>query len=190
MIPIFLSYPKPFLPNQKSFIKSVNSYLKKRGFDPRTLGVSDYDMEAPLNAIRRMISESHGLLSIALKKTLATDVIRRPGERSLKPPDYHPDGVIDTERKYENIWFTSPWCHIEAAMAYQIGLPILILREKDVLDEGVLEKGAVGLYMPEIDLDNIKLTFASTKEWRDLIAQWEGHVRSVVKTKGSPPKLF
>ena len=190
MIPIFLSYPKPFLPDQEFFIKRVDSYLKRRGFDPRTLGVSEYDMEAPLNAIRRMISESHGLLSIALKKTFATGVVRRPGKSSLEPPDYNPDGIIDTERKFENIWFTSSWCHIEAAMAHQVGLPILILREKGVFIEGVLEKGAVGLYMPEIDLDNTKSKYFSTKEWKNLIAQWEGYVRSVGKSKGSPPKLF
>jgi hypothetical protein len=32
-------------------------------------------------------------------------------------------------------------------------LPILIFREKDVVDDGILEKGIVGLYMPEFDLD-------------------------------------
>ena len=191
MIPIFLSYPKPFLPNQEAFIKDVISYLTERGFDPRTLGVSEYDMEAPLNAIRRMILESHGLLSIAFKKTFATEVIRRPGEQLLKPPeDHNPDGIIDTELKFKNIWFTSSWCHIEAAMAYQVGLPILILREKNVFIEGVLESGAVGLYMPEIDLDNTELKYFSTPEGQNLIAQWEAYVRTVVKTKGSPPKLY
>jgi hypothetical protein len=33
-------------------------------------------------------------------------------------------------------WMTSPWAHIETAMAYQIGPPILILREEGVVDDG------------------------------------------------------
>ena len=45
-IPIFLSYPKPHLNNQMSFIQAITSYLKNRGFEPRTLGVTDYDMDA------------------------------------------------------------------------------------------------------------------------------------------------
>ncbi len=190
MIPIFLSYPKPFLPSQENFIKYVNSYLKGRGFDPRTLGVNEYDMEAPLNSIRRMITESHGLLSIALKKTLATGVIRRPGSAIVPPPNDNTTETNSIEPEFENVWFTSPWCHIEAAMAYQIGLPILILRDKGVFVEGVLDKGAVGLYMPEIDIDNEQQMYFETEEWKDLIGQWEGYVRSVVKSKGNPPKLY
>ena len=38
-------------------------------------------------------------------------------------------------------------------MAYQLGLPILIFRQKGVIDDGILERGVVGLYMPEFDLE-------------------------------------
>jgi len=37
-----------------------------RGLEPRTLGVTDYDMDAPLKAIRRLMLESNGLITIAL----------------------------------------------------------------------------------------------------------------------------
>ena len=50
---VFLSYPKPYLEKQKQFIEKVVSYLENRGLQPRTLGVTDYDMDAPLTAIRR-----------------------------------------------------------------------------------------------------------------------------------------
>lgn len=48
---VFLSYPKPYLEKQKQFIEKVVSYLENRGLQPRTLGVTDYDMDAPLTAI-------------------------------------------------------------------------------------------------------------------------------------------
>ena len=44
---VFLSYPKPYLEKQKQFIEKVVSYLENRGLQPRTLGVTDYDMDAP-----------------------------------------------------------------------------------------------------------------------------------------------
>ena len=48
---IFLSYPKPYIKKQEEFIEKVAEYLKERNLTPRTLGVTDYDMDAPLTAI-------------------------------------------------------------------------------------------------------------------------------------------
>lgn len=45
------------------------------------------------------------------------------------------------ERTVGDVWFTSPCCQIQPAMAFQLGLPILILWEKSVVPEGVLESG-------------------------------------------------
>jgi hypothetical protein len=75
-------------------------------------------------------------------------------------------------------------------MAYQIGLPILLLREKGVIDDGILEKGVVGTYMPEFDLDSSLDDYFTSPEWNNLIWKWESQVRTVVDKKGNPPQLF
>ena len=36
-------------------------------------------------------------------------------------------------------------------MAFQLGIPILTLGERGVMQEGVLERGVMGLYCPEFD---------------------------------------
>src|SRR5687767_12042621 len=128
-IPIFLSYPKPCLLSQQKFIDHLTAYLKSSGISPRTLGVTDYDVEAPLNAIRRLMIESNGLITVAFRRTFVQDGTMRFGTDL--------PGV--ESRKIAGQWLTSPWSQIEPAMAYQLGLPILILRESNVLDEGILE---------------------------------------------------
>ena len=77
--------------------------------EPRTLGVTDYDTKAPLKGIRRIMMESNGLLAIALKKTHIETGCQ----------------YKDKRKKYcvENKWLTSPYCQIEPAMAFQLGLP-------------------------------------------------------------------
>ncbi len=75
-------------------------------------------------------------------------------------------------------------------MAYQIGLPILILRESGVYADGLLEKGAVGTYLPEFSFENIEEHFLDSQEWLSLIGKWEAQVRGVVDAKGNPPKLY
>jgi hypothetical protein len=179
-ISIFLSYPKPCFGRQNDFVSRVGEYLRSRGFLPRTLGVTEYDMDAPLTAIRRLMLESNGLITIAFRRTYV-----EKGTAKLRT-----DIQNLTEQSIDGAWLTTPWSHIEPAMAYQIGLPILILREAGVLADGVLEKGVVGLYMPEIDLETPVEKYLQSPEWNGLIGRWEGFVRTVVDRKGRPPSLF
>ena len=175
-ISIFLSYPRPFTPSQEGFISHLSRHLVSRGYEPRTLGVTDYDMDVPLKAIRRLMLESNGLITIAFRRALII-------EGSGKPDS-------DSAYSISGKWLTSPWCHIEPAMAFQIGIPVLILRERGVLAEGMLEKGVLGTYMPEFDLGASYSEYLESVEWNQLIRKWETQVGSVVDTKGNPPKLF
>lgn len=94
------------------------------------------------------------------------------------------------ENSIDGQWLTTPWPHIEAAMAYQIGLPVLILREAGVIAEGVLEKGVLGLYLPSFDLQKDVDHYLNSMEWGDVFAKWEHRVRAVVESKGHPPQLW
>lgn len=179
-IPIFLSYPQPHLTEQKSFMAQLTTYFRARGLEPRTLGVTDYDMDAPLTAIRRLMLESNGLITIALRRTYVRDATQRSGANL--------PGMKDSP--VSDVWLTSPYCQIEPAMAYQLGLPILLLRERGVVAEGLLQHGVVGLFMPEVDLSTSPKSYFSSHEWKDIIGKWEGQVRAVVASKANPPRLY
>jgi len=176
---IFLSYPRPYLKRQEEFIGRVIDYLRERQLEPRTLGVTDYDMDAPLTAIRRLMLESNGMVTIAFRRSLIKQGIGKPGS-----------DINEEQYDMSNVWLTSPYCQIEPAMAFQLGLPVLILREKGVIAEGILEKGVLGMYMPEFDLTCDLDKYFKSREWIQIIQKWEGHVRKVVENKGKPPKLY
>jgi len=178
-ISVFLSYPKPFMQVQSDFIDEITKYLLSRGLEPRTLGVTDYDMEEPLVAIRRLMMESNGMLTVAFRRSYIQNGLGKPNS-DINEPNYD----------LTNQWITSPYCQIEPAMAFQLGLPILILREKGVIAEGILEKGVVGTYLPEFDLNTPVNTYFNSREWQQIIGKWEGCVRRVVENKGCPPRLY
>ena len=179
-ISVFLSYPKPCMDEQQRFIDRVVNYLDNRGFVARTLGVTDYDWDAPLKAIRRLMLESNGLITVAFRRTYI-----KQGEGNYRT------NVANLESyPLRDQWLTSPWAHIEPAMAYQIGLPILLLREQGIIEEGLYQKGVVGTYMPVFDANESLDEYFDSPEWNDLIRKWEMHVRSVFENKGSPPQLF
>jgi hypothetical protein len=75
-------------------------------------------------------------------------------------------------------------------MAFQPGLPILIIREEGVLADGMLERGVAGLYMPEFNLDKPIDEYFNSVEWRGVIQKWEGYMRAILGKKGLPPQLF
>src|SRR2546425_7463596 len=107
-ISVFLSYPRPHTRPQHAFICLVCEYLKDRGFNPRTLGVTDYDMDAPLKAIRRLMLESNGMITVAFRRTLVRDGVTRAGA----------DLDDSKEQPINSVWYTSPYSQIEPAMAY------------------------------------------------------------------------
>nr|VFK22133.1 MAG: hypothetical protein BECKMB1821G_GA0114241_100165 [Candidatus Kentron sp. MB]VFK27749.1 MAG: hypothetical protein BECKMB1821I_GA0114274_100467 [Candidatus Kentron sp. MB]VFK74419.1 MAG: hypothetical protein BECKMB1821H_GA0114242_100467 [Candidatus Kentron sp. MB] len=179
-ISVFLSYPKPHRYAQQKFVERLEEYLRMRGLEPRTLGVTDYDMDAPLKAIRRLMLESNGLITIAFRRSLITEVKIRANADI---------GEVE-ESQMRDVWLTSPYCQIEPAMAYQLGLPVLVLREAGVIQEGLLEKGAVSIYMPEFSLEEESVDYLMSHEWNALVGKWEGFVRFVVEMKGNPPKLY
>lgn len=179
-IQVFLSYPRPFLKKQEEFINKIKEHLEERGFCPRTLGVTDYDMDAPLVGIRKLMLRSNALLTIAFRRAYIEKGIGKP------------KSDIDDMNQYDisDKWITSPYCHIEPAMAFQIGLPVLVFREKGVIDDGILEKGVLGTYMPEFDLSKPIDKYFSGNEWKQLISKWESMAREVFEKRKEKSKLY
>ena len=65
-----------------------------------------------------------------------------------------------------------------------------ILIKQEGIAEGILEKGVLGVYMPEFDLNCNLDDYFKSKEWIQIIQKWEGYVRKVVDNKGKPPMLY
>ena len=174
-IPIFLSYPRPHQKTQAKFLDAMKKdLLNKTNLYPRTLGVTDFYQEPPLIAISKIMSECCGLLIVALKQTL---IVR--GE-------FRANGDNDLESfSIENKWITSPFCHVEPAMALQISLPVFILRDKDVIQDGVLDNGVVGAYISKVDLSSSANDYFQSQEWNQLLEKWAAQVREFAEKRES-----
>jgi hypothetical protein len=178
-IPVFLSCPKPHMRSQKLFLEAVEQKLSERNFESRTLGRNDYDMDAPLEGIRRLMVGSCGLVALCFRRTYIDSATERRNA----------DLATASERQFGDAWLTSPYCQIEPAMAFQLGLPMLIWREKGVIADGVLDRGALGISMPEFDLDG-DLPDLNVAEWQQPMEDWICRARSVFRRRGTPPALY
>ncbi|MBL8233657.1 MAG: hypothetical protein JNL98_34490 [Bryobacterales bacterium] len=175
-IPVFLSHPRPNTPQQSKLVGTIRDYFLDRDLEPRTLGVSDYDAEVPLASIRRIMMECNGVLVLALRRY-------RIDQGAAVYLDK--DNLL-RETDISGKWLTSPWCHIEAGMGFQLGLPVLVFRESAVVADGVLERGVMAAYMPEISLEGDLDQFFRDQEWRQLINRFEADVWEYRRVKGVP----
>lgn len=185
-IPIFLSRAEPHTKQQKSFNDRLCRHLKARGLDARTVGNTDYGLGG-LEAVRALMMQSNGLISVAFRRIQV--------ERGFDRPDADPAlGRVQQVDIPPDTWLTTPWCHMETAMAYQLGLPILVIVEKGVRLDGTLEAGVLVQYPPEFDVERtatqIDGFFDTPEKWRQLSATWEGQVREVLRCRSRPPVLF
>lgn len=178
---IFLSYSMPIDPRQQRFIDKLGSELGSHGLEPRTLGVTDYDADRPLVAIRRILSEANGLIAVAFRRSeLVVPAPAKPTNRSKAGNGAAP----------ESRWATSPYCHIEAAMAFQVGLPVLTLMESGVVRDGVFQDGVILSAVPIFDVTGPVRTYFRSAQWRQNLAKWEHRVRTVNDRKGYPPRRY
>lgn len=70
---------------------------------------------------------------------------------------------------------TSPWIQIEAGMAYQAELPLLILKEKKVFAEEILDPQISDYYVFELEVE--KQFKKLSPEFKELILSWVNHIK-------------
>lgn len=104
-IPIFLSFSKPIFPAQKEFVRNLSEGLTSFGVNPRTLGVTVYDLGVPLASIAQLMRHSAGLISISFRRT----------HIELGEKLHGSDGRPGPEEQIRDKWLTSPWPHIEVS---------------------------------------------------------------------------
>ncbi|SFM24871.1 hypothetical protein [Pelosinus propionicus] len=181
-IPVFLSYATPYNTLQALFLENITNAIRAALLFPRTLGPSDQYTETPLTSIRRMILSSYGLMAIAFRRSFVTQATSRPG--------------TSRQQVFNDFWLTSPYLQIEPSMAYQRGLPLMLLVEEGVSTNsvfgGILEQGAAPFTIITFNLQNEQAieAFFNTAFWTETFADWACQVRSGYDRQTEPEFQF
>lgn len=162
-IPVFLSHPSRLNVVQQQFVDAIIRKIRKELLFPRTLPITEQYPETPLTNIRRMILSSYGMVSLNLQQQRVNII-----ENNL----FQPIGTT--------VWQGSPFAQIEPAMAYQYGLPLLLIRETGVEQNGIWSFGIGPFLILEWDstAQNPIETFFERNDWKSIFQNWTCHVRS------------
>ena len=126
-IPVFLSVGEPHKESQRKYLDTLITYLKRHGIATETLGRSFLSIENPLRPVQHKMHEVYGAAILAMERFRSRKGVYKEGSAS--------------ERVVGDQYFATVWTHIEAAMAYQLELPLLILKEEKLIAEGIFDPG-------------------------------------------------
>jgi hypothetical protein len=152
---------------QEGFVRAVEDRLRSEGLVPHTAGRNTFSSDAPLKTVTELLNSCAGAVVIALERSFFPSGIDKRGGPK--------------ESQLSNVRLPTPWNHIEAAMAYSRGLPLLVVVEKGLKSEGLLEHG-YDWYVQWIEAVPSALT---TSEFNGVLASWKSKMES---KKANPTK--
>ena len=164
-IPIFLSSTNSLNSLQQQFLDRLIQEIEEALLFPRTLPESEQYPETILTSIRRLVMSSYGLLAINFRRFYAQFIKSNIGPAPTTTP----------------FWEGSVYLQIEPSMAFQFGLPILLVRERGTdVGNGIWAGGITPLNIfVEWDSDNQSVEeFFSSVQWREVLANWAAEVRT------------
>ena len=112
---------------QEAFVRAVEDRLRSEGLIPHTVGRNTFSSDAPLKTVTDLMNNCSGTVVVALERTYFPSGVEKRGG---------PSAANLAEARYP-----TPWSQIEAAMAYSRGHPLMVIVEKGLRSEGLLERG-------------------------------------------------
>ena len=160
---VFLSVGRASTPEQEQFISALEKYLSSNGLTPQTVGRTYFKNQQPLKSVTECMADCAGTIILAFERLYIQDGTERRGSKQQSP--------------LGNVTLPTVWNQIEAAMAYALGHPLLVLVENGIKSEGLLEHG-YDWYVKWIDLQD---TAFAQPEFIGVFTDWKRAVEDHYK---------
>ena len=159
---VFISRPN-WIPDEfENGIENFYNLLKTMNLNPRTIGQSDFPNETPLNEVINLMTKCCGTIVLGIPQI---EIDRG----KIKGTEINNKIILGTE-----------WNHIEAALAYSIGHPLLIIHHKN-MSRGIFDRGACNSFVYEIDMHTN--SWAISNEISGVISNWKSKLNEPLKSK-------
>jgi hypothetical protein len=157
-IDVFVSVGRNLTVQQEEFVKGVEQYLEDNELHHRSVGRTDFSSGQPLECIEQLMKQCSGTVIIALERTHIQNGVERRG--------------TNAQSTLSEVNLSTVWNQIEAGMAYVLGHPLLVIVEKGLRSEGLLETG-YDWYVQWVEIDSSTL---HTREFSGVFADWKKRV--------------
>lgn len=166
---VFVSVGGIATEKQEAFVRAVEDRLRSEGLVPHTVGRNTFSSDAPLKTVTDLMEKCSGTVVIAL-------------ERSFFPAGIEKRGG-PKEATLTDVRLPTPWNHIEAAMSYVRGLPLMVIVEVGLKSEGLLEHG----YEWYVQWVEPEVAALHSNEFNGVLANWKERLIKGPKKASKPP---
>jgi predicted alpha/beta hydrolase family esterase len=163
--PVFVSVGGGRTKEQDSFVTAVKKFLRSKELDGRTVDEYGPKNKRPLMDVEDRMRGCYGAVILAFERTYIEQGVSRRGTEKEVP--------------LKELRLPPVWNHIEAAMAYTLGLPLLVLAERGLIFEGLLEDK----YDWRMKQFNLRDTVVEDPEFLGIFDDWRN---SVLKFRDAP----
>ena len=147
---LFISMGTPYTELQTKFRDELENFLRDNcGVNPRIIGKNEYPDGSPLAKIKEVMSGCHGVVIVAYERKYLQDGAEKRGG--------------DSEKPLANKVYTTPWNHIESALAFALNLPLYIICQKNLTEEGLIE-AKIDWYVQYVDIDPAEFSKVNVRE--------------------------
>lgn len=166
-ISAFLSVGTTHNDKQQNYWDNLVKYLDSKNIKAETLGDNFWSLNSPLIPIQRRMQEVNGAVILAMERFHSKEGTYRRGSKEQK--------------NFKDQYFATVWTQLEGAMAYQLGLPLLILKEKKLVAEGMFDPQIHEWRVNNINLDDPGELFRNPL--KALINTWVQDVQTFYESK-------
>ncbi|MCI5125556.1 MAG: hypothetical protein D3925_14050 [Candidatus Electrothrix sp. AR5] len=157
---IFLSVGATYNKEQELFISAFETFLGQNGCEKLTLGRGYYSSDQPINAVRELMKTADACVVLAFTRTIIVNAIDKPDSEEQKN--------ISDEKK------PTVWNQMEAAMAFGLDLPLLVIIESGLKQEAMLkDRFECRALTTDLNPD-----FFTTEEFTGIFNHWKNKVES------------
>ena len=135
MRPVFVSQPTWVPPEHRSGLDKFRNLLRVRDLDPRSIGVTDLPSQLPLDEVIQLMKRCYGAIILGVPQ-IEVQSGKLKGDEITSPFS------LGTE-----------WNHIEAALAYSLQLPVLVIHDVSV-GRGIFDHGAANAFIYAVDFSS------------------------------------
>ena len=166
---IFVSVGSTSNSGHEAFVCAIEDRLRSEGMIPHTVNRNTFSSDAPLEAVSELLKTCSGAVVIALERSYFPSGVEKRGSPQSK--------------ELSEVKLPTAWNQIEAALAYSRAMPLLVVVERGLKEEGLLERG-YNWYVQNVEPSPTALVSA---EFNGIFSSWKGKVLSYSSTASPTP---
>lgn len=122
---LFVSVGSTYSEEQEGFVQGLETFLQQNGCERLTVGRGRHYAKQPIAAAKDLMGQADGIIVVAFTRFLINSAAEKPG----------------SDQASEICGRRTPtvWNHIEAAMAYGLGVPMFMIIEEGLYQEAMVK---------------------------------------------------